>query len=111
MLPNEAERQVLVAERRGLFAGDRPHGGAAEQECIIMQTNRDSTGIVGSPVRAQFRAVVTCALALLSAAAACLCLSARGEAQTVRQDFYVANGIVRAAVLSGSTLYIGGEVT
>src|SRR5438552_16647315 len=30
------------------------------------------------------------------------------EAQTVRQDFYATDGEVRAAALSGGTLYIGG---
>ena len=33
------------------------------------------------------------------------------EAQTIREDFYVTNGRVRAQTLVGNTLYIGGDFT
>ncbi len=48
----------------------------------------------------------------------CLCAlavwpSIQGEAlaQTVRDDFFIANGTVNAELLSGSTLYVGGRFT
>src|SRR5437867_845512 len=40
---------------------------------------------------------------------ACLCANSRAEAQGIRQDLYVTNGLVRAVVVSGNTLYIGGD--
>src|SRR5882672_2145000 len=43
----------------------------------------------------------------------CILLVAGGSAsaQTIREDFYVTNGRVRAQTLVGNTLYIGGDFT
>src|SRR5438128_2631663 len=51
------------------------------------------------------------AMILLSAVAASLYAYGAASAQSVREDFYVTNGTVNAAVLSGGTLYIGGAFT
>ena len=50
-------------------------------------------------------------LALLAAHLMLLLLTTAGiaHAQPVRQDFWAPNGTVNAAVVSGSTLYVGGE--
>ena len=48
---------------------------------------------------------------LLTTLAACLCIISEATAQSIQQDFYVTNGSVNAAVLSGGTLYIGGTFT
>src|SRR2546426_1114280 len=52
---------------------------------------------------------------LLSAAwcaiVACASCAGVARAQLIRQDFYIADQSVNAAVVSGSTLYIGGQFT
>src|SRR5438552_931094 len=57
------------------------------------------------------RAVKTLALLSSCLFAACLCGSGGAEAQSIRQDFYITNGSVSAAALSGNTLYIAGSFT
>src|SRR5947207_2244425 len=68
-------------------------------------------GAVGGSPRSVSHVRWQSALALFFAAFAWTAGSRPARAQVVRQDFYVTNqgGSVNAAVLSGNTLYIGGE--
>src|SRR5437016_5637729 len=54
---------------------------------------------------------VALAVALLGCGATDGCGGGVARAQTVRQDMWVANSTVRAAAVSGHTLYIGGDFT
>src|SRR5262252_8169061 len=47
----------------------------------------------------------------LPLACAVLLMTGEAHAQSVRRDFFVPNSMVRSAVLSGNTLYIGGDFT
>ena len=55
--------------------------------------------------------MTTCLLILLGALTASAFLAGDAEAQIIREDLYVTNGGVSAAVPSGNTLYIGGDFT
>ena len=55
------------------------------------------------------RVAARAALVFLGAIAACLWSGVPARAQVIRQDFYITNGTVLAAVVSGNTLYIGGS--
>jgi hypothetical protein len=57
------------------------------------------------------RFTTKCLLVVLAALAVTVSLTCAVDAQTVREDFWVTNDIVRATALSGNTLYIAGDFT
>src|SRR5437879_673224 len=67
--------------------------------------------VAGSIARALRHVMVRSMLVFLGTIPALTLSSGEAGAQVVRQDFYVTNGTVNAAVVSGNTLYIGGEFT
>ncbi len=65
----------------------------------------------GARRRPAGRMLITSALALTSSVGACLVHPGAAQGANIRPDFCVANGPVRALLLSGNTLYVGGEFT
>ena len=82
----------MIVDRQNL---DDPHAGAPRRA-------------VANPLARRF---ILATMVLAAASAMACAFVAASDAQTVRQDLDIANGAVGPIVVSGNTLYIGGNFT
>src|SRR6266581_7754783 len=87
-----------------------PLGGRGFRGESNMLLQPNGTRGWSSPLRKRLERDRTRPALMAALTLAWLCAgSLAAEAQVVRNDFDVTNGVVNATVLSGNTLYIGGQ--